>query len=117
VLPLADAFVKPPKKLDDAARAALLAHDWPGNVRELQNRILRATAVSTSDTLTPADLGLAAEDDARAEEVPIDKKEIELALLNANGSVSRAAEALGLSRQALYRRMEKLGVVLERRPR
>jgi DNA-binding NtrC family response regulator len=117
VLPLAEAFLKPPKKLDDGARAALLAHDWPGNVRELQNRILRATAVSTSDTLTPADLGLAAEDDARGEDVPLEKKEIELALLNANGSVSRAAEALGLSRQALYRRMEKLGVVLERRPR
>jgi DNA-binding NtrC family response regulator len=117
VLALADAFVKPPKKLDDAARAALLAHDWPGNVRELQNRILRATAVSTADTLTTADLGLGSDDDARGEDVPLERKEIETALLNANGSVSRAAEALGLSRQALYRRMEKLGVVLERRPR
>jgi transcriptional regulator of acetoin/glycerol metabolism len=38
-------------------------------------------------------------------------------LLNADGSVSRAAEALGLSRQALYRRMEKLGIILERKPR
>ncbi|HEY0158190.1 MAG TPA: sigma-54 dependent transcriptional regulator [Thermoanaerobaculia bacterium] len=116
VLALADAFVKPPKKLDEAARAALLAHDWPGNVRELQNRILRATAVSTGDTLTPSDLGFGT-DDTRAEETPFEKTEIETALLNANGSVSRAAEALGLSRQALYRRMEKLGVVLERRPR
>ena len=43
--------------------------------------------------------------------------QIEMALLDANGSVSRAAEALGMSRQALYRRMEKLGIVLERRPR
>jgi DNA-binding NtrC family response regulator len=116
VLALADAFIKPPKKLDDAARAALLAHDWPGNVRELQNRILRATAVSTGDTLTAADLGFG-DDDARGEEAPFEKTQIETALLNANGSVSRAAEALGLSRQALYRRMEKLGVVLERRPR
>jgi DNA-binding NtrC family response regulator len=117
VLALADAFVRPPKKLDEAARAALLAHDWPGNVRELQNRILRAAAVSTGDTLTAADLGLVADADARAEDVPFEKTQIEMALLNANGSVSRAAEALGLSRQALYRRMEKLGVVLERRPR
>lgn len=118
VLPLADAFVKPPKRLGDAARAALLAHDWPGNVRELQNRLLRAAAVSTDDTLTPVDLGLAAAvDDLRAEEVPLEKTQIEVALLNANGSVSAAAEALGLSRQALYRRMEKLGVVLERKPR
>jgi len=118
VLALAEAFVKPPKKLDEAARAALVAHDWPGNVRELQNRILRATALSEGDVLTAADLGLAPEqDDARGEETPLEKTQIETALLNANGSVSRAAEALGISRQALYRRMEKLGVVLERRPR
>jgi len=117
VLALADAFVKPPKKLDKGARAALLAHEWPGNVRELQNRIARATAVSTGDTLTAADLGLAADADSRTEDVPFERTQIEMALLNAKGSVSRAAEALGLSRQALYRRMEKLGVVLERRPR
>jgi transcriptional regulator of acetoin/glycerol metabolism len=95
----------------------LLAHDWPGNVRELQNRIARATAVSANDVLTPADLGLAPDAESRAEDVPFEKTQIEVALLNAKGSVSRAAEALGLSRQALYRRMEKLGVVLERRPR
>jgi DNA-binding NtrC family response regulator len=117
VLALADAFVKAPKRLSDPARAALLMHEWPGNVRELQNRILRATAVSSGDLLTPADLGLAADADARDEEVPFEKTQIEMAILNANGSVSRAAEALGLSRQALYRRMEKLGIVLERRPR
>ena len=117
VLALADAFVKPPKKLDEAARAALLAHDWPGNVRELQNRIARATAVSTDETLTAADLGLGPDSESRMEDVPFEKTQIEMALLNAKGSVSRAAEALGLSRQALYRRMEKLGVVLERRPR
>jgi DNA-binding NtrC family response regulator len=117
VLPLADAFLKAPRKLDEAARAALLTHDWPGNVRELQNRILRATAVSTADTLTATDLGLVADADSRAEDVPFEKTQIEMALLNAKGSVSRAAEALGLSRQALYRRMEKLGVVQERRPR
>jgi DNA-binding NtrC family response regulator len=117
VLPLAEAFVKPPKKLGDAARAALLAHDWPGNVRELQNRLLRASAVSNEDTLTPIDLGLAATAEMRAEEVPFEKMQIEMAILNANGSVSAAAEALGLSRQALYRRMEKLGIVLERKPR
>ena len=117
VLPLAAAFLKPPKVLSEAARAALLAHDWPGNVRELQNRIARATAVSTADTITPEDLGLAAEAEGHAEGVPLEKTQVEMALLNANGSVARAAEALGLSRQALYRRMEKLGVVLERRPR
>ncbi|HET7435301.1 MAG TPA: sigma-54 dependent transcriptional regulator [Thermoanaerobaculia bacterium] len=116
VLPLAHAFLTS-KKLDSAAASALVGHDWPGNVRELQNRIQRAMALSTGETITAEDLGFGAAGEARAEEVPIERTQIETALLNANGSVSRAAEALGLSRQALYRRMEKLGVVLERRPR
>ena len=117
VLPIAEAFLTPPKRLDDTARAALLDHDWPGNVRELQNRILRAMAVSEQDMLTPADLGLASDDERpRIEEVPLERTQIEMALLNAKGSVSRAAEALGISRQALYRRMEKLNIVLERKP-
>jgi transcriptional regulator of acetoin/glycerol metabolism len=47
----------------------------------------------------------------------MERAQIEMVLRNANGSVSRAAEALGVSRQALYRRMEKLGIVIERRPR
>ena len=116
VLPLADSFLKPPRQLSDAARAALLAHDWPGNVRELQNRILRATVISDSDTITPEDLGFGESREPSAD-MPVERGQIEMALLNANGSVSRAAEALGVSRQALYRRMEKLGIVLERRPR
>jgi DNA-binding NtrC family response regulator len=118
VLPLAEAFLgRTGKTLEESARAALLMHDWPGNVRELQNRVQRATALSTGETITATDLGFGAAGEARAEEVPIERTQIETALLNANGSVSRAAEALGLSRQALYRRMEKLGVVLERKPR
>ena len=118
VLPLADAFLRESgRTLTETARRALLAHSWPGNVRELQNRIQRAIAVSRGDELTPQDLDLAAEREIRAEESSLEKREVEMALLNANGSVSRAAEALGMSRQALYRRMEKLGVVLERKPR
>ncbi|HYI10018.1 MAG TPA: sigma-54 dependent transcriptional regulator [Thermoanaerobaculia bacterium] len=116
VLPLAAAFLKPPKTLNAAARQALLAHDWPGNVRELQNRILRATVIAENDAITPEDLGFGVEAQPSGD-VPVERGQIEMALLNANGSVSRAAEALGVSRQALYRRMEKLGIVLERRPR
>jgi DNA-binding NtrC family response regulator len=116
ILPLAETFLGS-RKLDDGASQALLAHDWPGNVRELQNRIQRAIALSTGDTITAHDLGFGAAGEARAEDVPLERVQIEAALLNANGSVSRAAESLGLSRQALYRRMEKLGIVLERRPR
>jgi DNA-binding NtrC family response regulator len=116
VLPLAEAFLQQPKSLGDAAHNALLAYDWPGNVRELQNRIQRATVISASDVITPEDLGFAESREPIAE-IPVERGQIEIALLNANGSVSRAAESLGVSRQALYRRMEKLGIVLERRPR
>ena len=116
VIPLAEAFLASPKRLSDDARAALLAHDWPGNVRELQNRVQRAMALG-AETVTAADLGFNAARDFVAAEVPMERTEIEMALLNAGGSVKRAAEALGVSRQALYRRMEKLGIVLERRPR
>jgi DNA-binding NtrC family response regulator len=116
VLPLAASFLDQ-HSLDDASRSVLLAHDWPGNVRELQNRVHRAMALASGDAITPADLGFGTAGEARAEEVPIERVQIETALLNANGSVSRASEALGLSRQALYRRMEKLGIVLERRPK
>jgi DNA-binding NtrC family response regulator len=116
ILPLAEAFLGS-KKLDEIARQTLLIHEWPGNVRELQNRAQRAIALNAGDTITASDLGFGASGEARAEDVPLERMQIEAALLNANGSVSRAAEALGLSRQALYRRMEKLGVVLERRPK
>jgi len=126
VLPLAEAFLRgapaasgqdaAPPRLGRAARTALLEYDWPGNVRELQNRILRASVIREGGEIAPEDLGFG---DAResAEEMPLERQQIEVALLNANGSVSRAASALGLSRQALYRRMEKLGVVMERKPR
>ena len=117
VIPLAEAFLKTSKQqLSEAAKNTLLAHDWPGNVRELQNRILRATAMAQNDLVAPADLGFGGGQAI----LPVDspqRSQIEIALLNANGSVSRAAESLGMSRQALYRRMEKLGIVLERRPK
>ena len=116
VIPLAEAFLRG-KQLSDTARQSLLAHDWPGNVRELQNRIQRATALTTGDTVTPSDLGFGPNADAPPADAPLEKTQIEIALLNAAGSVSRAAATLGLSRQALYRKMEKLGIVMERRPR
>ncbi len=115
VLPLATAFLRG-RSLDETARAAILAHDWPGNVRELQNRVQRALALSTG-TITADDLGLGTDVEVRSEDAPLERTQLEQALLNSNGSVSRAAETLGLSRQTLYRKMEKLGIVLERKPR
>ena len=117
--------------LSDDSRAALVGHDWPGNVRELMNRIQRASLVCQGGVITPADLGLGAAPGAgrqataaqaapAAERQPGQEPErdaIEDALVRAKGVVAKAAAELGMSRQALYRRMEKLGIVLERRPR
>ncbi|HEX7153817.1 MAG TPA: sigma-54 dependent transcriptional regulator [Thermoanaerobaculia bacterium] len=116
ILPLAEAFLGGKKAFSDAARAALVEHDWPGNVRELQNRVTRATVITTRETISPEDLGFGSSDE-EASESPLEKRQVEMALLNAHGSVSRAAQVLGVSRQALYRKMEKLGIVLERKPR
>jgi DNA-binding NtrC family response regulator len=129
VLPLADVALAraggAPRALSAAARAALLAHPWPGNVRELMNRIQRAVLVATGPELTPADLGFEREgpasgagrvepdDDATRDE----RQRIELLLRACDGMISRAAAELNVSRQALYRRMQKLGIVLERRPK
>jgi len=132
ILPLAEAFAaaarpaaRPaaPAALDEAARKALLAHDWPGNVRELQNRIQRALALGGEGDITADDLGLGSGERAAGagaagpagEGSSDERRRIESALRNAQGSVSHAAASLGLIRQALYRRMERLGIVLERR--
>jgi DNA-binding NtrC family response regulator len=135
VLLLAEHFLerfadgRTPAVLDDGARAALRNHDWPGNVRELMNRVQRATLVGQKGTITAKDLGLAAAAAALEPGAPpppaepaepineADRTEIEEALVRAGGVVARAAAELGLSRQALYRRMERLGVTMERRPR
>jgi DNA-binding NtrC family response regulator len=115
-----------PLSLSREAEQLLLAHPWPGNVRELFNRIQRAAVVASRATLTPEDLGFpdarrgAAESHAAEDAVGADGAEkvaFEEILRRHGGSVSRAASELGLSRQALYRKMEKLGIILERRPR
>ncbi|AMY07580.1 Transcriptional regulatory protein ZraR [Luteitalea pratensis] len=118
------------RTLGAAAERALLAHAWPGNVRELENRLQRASLVAPGEEISPGDLGLATAHASsplvqpRPESGPYrvpgagaERDALEEVLRVHGGSVSRAAEALGLSRQALYRRMERLGVSLERRPR
>jgi DNA-binding NtrC family response regulator len=134
ILALADRFLAKfaadgaaPATLSPAGRDALLAYDWPGNVRELQNRIQRATLVCTGGTIEPKDLGLDGKprearpaepaEPAQLEELGPDHGVIEEALVRAKGIVSKAAADLGMSRQALYRRMKRLEIVLERRPR
>lgn len=112
ILPLARHFLEDGQKLGVPAQRALLAHSWPGNVRELMNTIRRASLLSSAPEISPGDLGLANVPGA-LEIVPErepDRAEIEGALARARGVIARAARELGLSRQALYRRMEKLGL-------
>jgi len=112
ILPLARHFLGEQQTLGQAAQRALLAHNWPGNVRELINTIRRASLLSIGEEISPEDLGLATttlQSDITPEREP-DRAEIESALSRARGVIARAARELGLSRQALYRRMEKLGL-------
>jgi len=105
-----------PRRLAPDAEKALLAHPWPGNVRELFNRIQRAALVAGGEALTASDLALS-RDPAPAPSSLDERLTFEETLKRHGGSVSRAAEELGLSRQAFYRKMDRLGIVLERRPR
>ncbi|MCR6701988.1 MAG: sigma-54 dependent transcriptional regulator [Dokdonella sp.] len=113
VLPLAEYFLEGRAVLDDSARTALVAHAWPGNVRELKNAIQRASLLCSNGVVTARDLGLApvrAPAGRSGPDVEPDREAIESALQRARGVISQAAAELGLSRQALYRRMDKLGV-------
>ncbi len=111
ILPLATRFLAPGKRLERGAESALLAHAWPGNVRELKNVMARANLLAQGELIHVADLGLpAAAAPAPAPEAEPDRDAIISALTRAGGVVSQAASELGLSRQALYRRMERLGI-------
>jgi DNA-binding NtrC family response regulator len=104
---LARHFLEPGFTLAQDALAALSRHPWPGNVRELQNTIRRACLLSADKTIQATALVLPV---VTVEESALDRGTIEQALARARGVVAQAARELGLSRQALYRRMEKLGL-------
>ena len=111
ILPLARHFLGAGRELSPEAERALARHSWPGNVRELQNVIRRACLLSSTPTIGADALGLLASEQADLTAEPIlDRASIEHALQRADGVVAHAARDLGLSRQALYRRMEKLGI-------
>ena len=113
ILPLAEHFLGAGKSLSEAARAALQRHAWPGNVRELKNTMQRASLLSAGAVIDVADLGLpaaaVASGPASADAEP-SREDIEQALARAHGVLAQAAADLGLSRQALYRRMDRLGI-------
>jgi DNA-binding NtrC family response regulator len=112
ILPLARHFLGDTLQLSEDATTALLGHDWPGNVRELRNSIERAKLLARDNIVVAADLNLPAPARAAAprETEQFSKEVLEASLREAGGNISRAAQSLGLSRQALYRRLERFNL-------
>jgi DNA-binding NtrC family response regulator len=111
-------YRRPLLQFSQAAVEALTRYDWPGNVRQLEHCVERAVLLAAGDEISVADLGLAqrsgatgALDDMTLEEV--EQALIRKALARSGGKVSEAAAALGLSRSALYRRLEKYELARE----
>jgi DNA-binding NtrC family response regulator len=108
-------YRRPVAGFDSAAIQALMQYSWPGNVRELEHTIERAVLMCRTTEIQPADLSLSSQraPSQSLEDLSLEAVEAVLvrkALQRYQGNVSQAAEALGLSRGALYRRMEKYGV-------
>ncbi len=108
-------YRRPIRSLDAAALQTLMQYSWPGNVRELEHTMERAVLMCRAEILQPADLGLGVQrvSSPNLEELSLEAVEsilIRKTLQRFQGNVSQAAEALGLSRGALYRRMEKHGL-------
>lgn len=103
-------------KLDLTAANALKKYHWPGNIRELQHTLERAVIMSDHEVLVEQDLGLTGKEQSSGfifEHLNLEKLEawaIRKAIAKHGGNISHAAEELGLSRGALYRRMETYGI-------
>ena len=100
---------------DSAALSTMMQYSWPGNVRELEHTIERAVLMCRAQQIQASDLGLNTQHslEQNIEELSLESVEcilVRKALQRFQGNVSQAAEALGLSRGALYRRMEKYGL-------
>jgi len=109
---MAQRYRKQVRGFAPAALQALTSHGWPGNVRELMHVVERAVLMAADDSISPGDLALRAPaaiagkiDEMSLEEV--EELLIRKALARHGGNVSHAAEALGLSRSALYRRLQR----------
>ena len=123
IMPLANSFLRQHAQryrkqisgFDDAARERLLQHRFPGNVRELDHVVERAVLMAQDRQIRAADLGLAfAGAESRSlEEMSLEEVEaflIKKALARNDGNARKAAEALGLSRSAFYRRLQQYGL-------
>jgi DNA-binding NtrC family response regulator len=122
ILPLAHHFLKQHALryrkaflgFEEAARTSLLTHLWPGNVRELDHAVERGVLMGRGGWVRAPDLGLQAAAPAAQRLEDMTLEEVEKVLiqkaLTRFPNVSQAAQALGLSRSALYRRLEKHGL-------
>jgi DNA-binding NtrC family response regulator len=100
---------------DNAAMQALLDHPWPGNIRELDHAVERGVLMSQGTVIRAPELGLRSgrEVSPRIEDMSLEDVEsflIKKAMARYDGNVSHAAKALGLSRSALYRRLQRYGL-------
>ncbi|MES2697604.1 MAG: sigma-54 dependent transcriptional regulator [Verrucomicrobiota bacterium] len=99
---------------DESALQAMRAYSWPGNVRELDHSVERGVLMAPGKVIRAADLGLnASQATPRLEEMSIEEVEaflIKKTLARCDGNARKAAEELGLSRSAFYRRLEKYGL-------
>jgi DNA-binding NtrC family response regulator len=103
----------PKKRVAAAALDALVASNWPGNVRALRHAVERAMILTPGATLDAGDFGLVAETPVAEGHLAlgsVERDTIRRALEKHGGNISHAARALGLTRPALYRRMEKHGL-------
>jgi DNA-binding NtrC family response regulator len=107
-------YRKPLSGFEPEALLTLETHAWPGNVRELDHTLERAVLLAQGNSIRNADLGLRGSGPpARLEEMPLEEVErllIRKALERHGGNVSQAAKVLGLSRSALYRRLQHHGL-------
>jgi DNA-binding NtrC family response regulator len=111
----AQRYGKPVREFSADAMRALLDHSWPGNVRELRHVVERAVLLAPNAAVTLDDLDLRAKPGGAPpiEEMTLEEAErwlITRALHRHDGNVSRAAESLGVSRSALYRRLQQFGI-------
>ncbi|MDQ6809276.1 MAG: sigma-54 dependent transcriptional regulator [Verrucomicrobiota bacterium] len=123
IMPLASSFLrqhatryrKPISAFEEGARDILMSHQFPGNVRELDHVIERAVLMAQGQQIKVNDLGLTSgrDDSPRLEDMSLEEVEaflIKKALSRHDGNARRAAEALGLSRSAFYRRLQQYGL-------
>jgi DNA-binding NtrC family response regulator len=108
-------YRRPVQGFEASALQLLMQYSWPGNVRELEHTLERAVLMCRGTEIQRADLGLDSmrQQSPNLEELSLESVEailIRKALQRSQGNFSQAAEVLGLSRGALYRRMEKYGL-------